>query len=427
MEAWPLLDAATRVEGFLDLDRADAITFFRGLGARSQAQILCGCPPEERGLWTNFLPPDDLADVVQELDAKQREAVLGALDAATHREVIALLAYSEDDAGGLMNPRFVRARPDMTGDEAIRYVRKQAVGQTVETIYYIYVLDARQHLLGVLSVRELLAAPAELQLRDIMHADCVKVADDLDREAVAKVIQRYDLLAVPVVDVEGRMRGIVTVDDIVDVVEAEATEDIQKLGGLEALDVPYMQTGFLPMLRKRAGWLAILFVGEMLTASAMAHFEGELARAVVLALFIPLIISSGGNAGSQATTLVIRALALGEVKVRDWWRIVRRELAAGVALGIILAAIGSLRIVVWQAAFGSYGEHTGLIATTVGLSLIGVVSWGTMTGSALPLLLRRLGFDPASASAPFVATLVDVSGLVIYFQVAAVVLRGTIL
>jgi magnesium transporter len=264
-------------------------------------------------------------------------------------------------------------------------------------------------------------------LSAFMHTDFVKVAADLDREAVAKVVARYDLIAVPVVDADGVMKGIVTVDDIVDIVEAEATEDMHKIGGLEALGAPYMQTGLWPMLKKRAGWLAILFVGEMLTASAMSHFEEEIARAVVLALFVPLIISSGGNSGSQASTLVIRALALGEVRIRDWWHIVRREFAVGLALGVILAAIGVVRIALWESMFDSYGEHAGLIALTVGLSLIGVVMWGTVAGSMLPLLLRRCGFDPASASAPFVATLVDVSGLVIYFTVAAVVLRGTIL
>jgi magnesium transporter len=426
-EAWPLLDETTRVEGFLALDRAEAVTFFRALSPRSQAQILHGCPAEERPLWANLLAPDDLVDVLQEMPAEESRELLACIDDTTRREVAALLAYAEDEAGGLMNPRFVRVRPEMTADEAIRYVRRQSLSQHVETIYYIYVLDLQQHLLGVLSVRELLAARPDSPLRDIMHSDVVRVAADLDREEVAKLVARTDLLAVPVVDADNRMRGIVTVDDVVDVVEAEATEDMQKIGGVTALDVPYMQTGFLPMLRKRAGWLAVLFLGEMLTASAMAHFQEEIERAVVLALFVPLIISSGGNSGSQASTLVVRAVALGEVRIRDWWRVLRRELAAGLALGCILASIGIVRILSWHAAFGSYGEHYGLVAATVAVSLVGVVVWGTVAGSMLPLLLRRVGFDPASASAPFVATLVDVSGLVIYFSVAAAILQGTIL
>ena len=353
-------------------------------------------------------------------------ALLALLDEATRREVSALLAYAEDDAGGLMSPRFARLRPDMRADEAIRYLQRQA-REHLETIYYVYVLDAEQRLLGACSFRELFAAAPETMVREIMRKDPVVVRTDMDQEAVARLFQRHGFLALPVVDEAGRLQGIVTIDDIVDVVQEEATEDAQKFGGMEALDAPYLQTGFWPMIRKRAGWLAILFVGEMLTASAMGRFQGEIAQAVVLALFVPLIISSGGNSGSQASTLIIRAMALGEVKLRDWWRIVRRELASGLTLGVILASIGLARILFWQAAFGSYGEHASLIAVTVGVSLVGVVALGTLAGSMLPFVLRRLGFDPASASAPFVATLVDVSGLIIYFEVAQVVLRGTLL
>jgi magnesium transporter len=260
-----------------------------------------------------------------------------------------------------------------------------------------------------------------------MHSPPVSVPETMDQEEVARAFAEHGFLAIPVVDAEGHMKGIVTVDDIVDVVEEEATEDIQKLGGMQALETPYMQTSVLGMLRKRAVWLVVLFLGEMLTANAMSHFEEDIARAVVLALFVPLIISSGGNAGSQGSTLVIRALALGEVQVRDWWRIVRRELATGLALGGILAGIGFVRIVGSEALLGGYGEHYALIALTVGLSLIAVVTWGALIGSTLPLLLRRVGLDPASASAPLVATLSDVFGLVIYFSVAGQVLRGALL
>jgi magnesium transporter len=249
----------------------------------------------------------------------------------------------------------------------------------------------------------------------------------MDQESVARLFQKGGFLALPVVDEASRMKGIVTIDDIVDVFQEEATEDVQKFGGMEALDAPYLETGFWAMVRKRAGWLAVLFVGEMLTASAMSHFEHYIARAVVLAVFIPLIISSGGNSGSQASTLIIRAMALGEVKLHDWWRIVRRECGAGVSLGLILAAIGALRILAWQGLFGTYGEHFGLITLTVGLSLIGVVMGGALCGSMLPFALRRAGFDPASSSAPLVATLVDVSGLLIYFSIARLVLGGVLL
>jgi magnesium transporter len=305
-------------------------------------------------------------------------------------------------------------------------LRRQS-SEKLETIYYAYVLDQEQHLRGVVSFRDLITAPGDQPLAAVMNAEVVSVPDTTDQEAVARVMARHDLSALPVVDEAGRMVGIVTVDDIVDVVQREATEDIQKLGGMEALETAYLQTRIGRMVRKRAGWLSALFLGEMLTASAMGHFETEIARAVVLALFVPLIISSGGNSGSQATTLIIRAMALGEVKLKDWVLIVRRELAAGLALGLILASIGLLRILVWQGVFHTYGTHYALVAVTVALSLVGVVAWGTLAGAMLPFVIRRLGFDPASASAPFVATLVDVSGLVIYFSVASLVLKGSLL
>jgi magnesium transporter len=311
-------------------------------------------------------------------------------------------------------------------DEAITYLRRQA-RERLETIYYVYVLDEGQRLLGVVSFRDLFAAAPGKLVRDVMHADTRTVRDDMDQEAVSRVFKETGYLALPVVDAEGRLKGIVTVDDIVDVVEEEATEDIQKMGGTEALGAPYLEVGFLPLVKKRAGWLAALFLGEMLTATAMAKFEGEIARAVVLALFVPLIISSGGNSGSQATTLVIRAMALGEVRLRDWWRVMRREIAVGLTLGTVLGSIGFLRIVVWQAVKPIYGEHYLLVAATVFSSLVGVVMFGTMAGSLLPFILRRLGLDPASASAPFVATLVDVTGLVIYFTTAMFILSGTLL
>ncbi len=260
-----------------------------------------------------------------------------------------------------------------------------------------------------------------------MLADVVTATEQEDQEELSRRFTDYNLMAIPVVDAEGRMKGIVTFDDIMDVVEEEATEDIQKFGGVQALEEPYLEVGFLGMIRKRAPWLGVLFVGEMLTATAMAYFEQEIAQAVVLALFIPLIISSGGNSGSQASTLVIRAMALGEVALRDFWRVTRREFATGMALGSILGIIGLLRVVIWGSLFNSYGPHFLLVGLTVAFALVGVVLFGTLAGSLLPFVLRRLDLDPASASAPFVATLVDVSGLVIYFTFAALLLRGTLL
>jgi magnesium transporter len=380
----------------------------------------------ERQLWMRQLAPDDAADLVQAAPAEEREALLRVLDAPTRREVSALLAYAEDEAGGLMSPRYVRLRPDMSVDEAIVYLRR-AARERVETIYYIYVVDADHRLLGVVSFRELFAAPSESRVRDVMSTEVVSVRADLDQEAVAHVIAESDLMAVPVLDEQGRIQGIVTVDDIVDVVREEATEDIQKIGGTQALDAPYLQVGLFEMVRKRALWLTVLFVGQLLTTTAMAYYEDALSRALVLALFIPLVISSGGNSGSQASTLVIRAMAMQEVRLRDWWRVLRRELAAGLLLGVILGAIGLLRVLLWPSREEIYGAHFVLVGATVSLSLVWIVMWGAVAGSMLPFALRRLGFDPASASAPFVATLVDVTGLVIYFSVATVILSGTLL
>ena len=282
-------------------------------------------------------------------------------------------------------------------------------------------------MLGVLGFRDLFSADRFSFVRDVMRTEIVSVSEQTDQELVARLFSQHRLLAIPVVDGVGRMQGIVTADDIADVIEQEASEDIQKIGGMEALEGPYLQIRFWQMVKKRAGWLTILFVGEMLTATAMGHFEKEIERAVVLALFVPLIISSGGNSGSQATTLVIRAMALGELRLRDWWRVVSRELATGFVLGSVLGIIGMTRIVVWQALWKTYGEHYIFVALTVAFSLIGVVLFGTIAGSMLPFVLRRMGLDPASASAPFVATLVDVTGLVIYFTIASVILRGTLL
>ena len=425
-EAWQVLSPDERLEGLDLVPHAEMESLLRTLSPRDMAELLALAPPSLRRSWMRLLPPDDTADVLQATEPELRESLLALLDVPTRKEVVALLAYAEDDAGGLMSPRYGRLRPDMSVDEAISYLRRQT-RQTVENVYYVYVLDADQRLLGVVSFRDLLTAPPDRRVREIMHTDVVTVDAEMDQEAVSQLFATHDFLAIPVVDADGRMKGVVTVDDIVDVVQEEATEDIQKLGGMAALDAPYLETRFGTMVRKRAGWLAALFVGEMLTASAMAFFEDEIAKAVVLALFVPLIISSGGNSGSQASTLVVRALALGELGIRDWWKVVRREVSAGLTLGCVLATIGFVRIVLWQAVFGLYGPHWFLVAATVSSSLVGVVMFGTLAGAMLPLILSRLGVDPASASAPFVATLVDVTGLVIYFSIASLILRDTML
>jgi magnesium transporter len=401
-----------------------ADSLFLDLSSRDELEILLALPASERRIWMRLLAPDDAADVIQLAPEEERGPLLSLLDDIARAEVTALLAYKEDEAGGLMSPRFARLRPEMTVDEAITYLRRQAT--QVESISYAYVLDDSQRLLGVLNFRDLFAAESSRSVRELMRTDFIYATEEMDQEAVARLFSAHRLLAIPVLDERGHMQGIVTADDIVDVLREEDTEDIQKFGGMEALDAPYFEIGFWDMVKKRAGWLAILFIGEMLTASAMGHFESEIERAVVLALFVPLIISSGGNSGSQATTLVIRAMAIGELRPRDWWRILYREAPTGLVLGCILALIGMARVLLWQAAWSSYGEHYLLVALTVGVSLVGVVLFGTLAGSMLPLVLRRLGLDPASASAPFVATMVDVTGLVIYFTIASVTMRAVL-
>jgi magnesium transporter len=425
-DAWSLLVAEDRVDSFRALDRTEAEDFFLGLSSHDQADLLLGLPAGERRSWFRLLAPDDAADLIQEVASEEREGLLALLDDPTRREVGALLAYSEDDAGGLMNPRYARVRPEISIDEAITYLRRQAT-ERAQSLPYAYVLDQDQALRGVVSYRQLFTAQPGQTVQDVMTSDLVTIPEAMDQEDVSRLFSTHRLLAIPVVDKQGHMKGIVTLDDVVDVVREEATEDIQKIGGTAALEAPYLQVTIWEMLRKRAGWLSALFLGESLTAIAMGHFEAEIAQAVVLALFVPLVISSGGNSGGQATTLVIRAMALGEVRLRDWWRVIRREFLAGLGLGLILASIGLVRIIVWQQLFHTYGTHYVAVAVAVALSLVGVVLWGTIVGSMLPFLLRRLGLDPSAASAPFVATLADVTGLIIYFTTARLILAGKLL
>lgn len=425
-DIWQLLAANERVEGLRSLSGKESPQFFRNLNSRDQAELLLSLPARSRKTWLQYLAPDDLADLIQQIPGDQRSSILQLLDEPQRKEVNALLAYAEDVAGGLMNPRFARLRPDMTVGEAISYLRRHSREHTTN-LTYGYVIDAEQHLLGVASFQDLFAAEDKAKVSEIMKTELVTVPDTMDQEGVSRAFGQHKFTAMPVVDAENHMKGIVTLDDIVDVVQEEATEDIQKFGGMETLDAPYLKVSVMEMIRKRGLWLSFLFLGEMLTATAMGFFEHEIARAVVLALFIPLIISSGGNSGSQASTLIVRAMALGEVKIRDWWRVIRRELMSGVALGAILGTIGFCRILLWPARERLYGEHYLLVGVTVALSLVGVVLFGTIAGSMLPFVLKMFRLDPASASAPFVATLVDVSGLIIYFSVAQFVLRGILL
>jgi len=423
---WPAMSPNEKREGFSALSRVEAEELFLTISAHDQSELLLEVSPSERRSWVRLLAPDDVADLIQELDPSYRESVLTLLDNQSKKEVSALLAFAEDVAGGLMNSQFIRLRPDMTVDEAISYLRRQA-RTSIEVIYYTYVLDSQNLLVGSVSFRELFMAPSPKFVRDIMKTDLITIPLGLDQEEVAKVFSQSQLPALPVVDEWGHMKGIVTFDDIANVLKEEATEDFQKYGGLETLDLPYMKTGILELMRKRVGWLIILFVSQMFTASAMGYYNAELEKALVLALFIPLIISSGGNSGSQASTLIIRAIALGELRLRDWWRVLRRELVMGLGLGIILGSIGALRVLLWPNNELVYGQHFALIGVIVGLSVVCCVLWGTLTGSMLPFFLKRAKLDPATASAPFIATLVDVTGIIIYFSIAGHFLRGTLL
>ncbi len=424
-----------------ELPLAQAAQVLRSLPLQLAAEVLERLPEELRvnmlELWKpetsarliTEMAPDDRVDLVHELPTSLRESILTQLrktEPAVAEEVRMLGSYGADTAGGIMTTEYLALGPGMSCEKAISEVRRMARERKPELINALYVVDSGR-LVGVLSLRDLILGEPGAPISIYMTENVVSVRPDTDQEEVARTIASYDLTAVPVVDDEGQMLGAVTVDDVVDVFVEEANEDMQKQGGMEALDMPYLETRLLSLVKKRAGWLSALFIGEMLTASAMGHYQDEIARAVVLALFVPLIISSGGNSGSQAATLVIRAMALGEVRLQDYMRIMRREFIAGLALGTILALIGATRILIWQAAFHTYGAHYIAVAATVSVSLLGVVLWGTLSGSMLPFLIRRLGFDPASASAPFVATLVDVSGLVIYFSVAQLIMRGTLL
>jgi magnesium transporter len=370
---------------------------------------------------------DQQADLFRELTQPERDRLAKPLDAPTRQSLALLLRYPPEQAGGIMTTEAVTVPSDWTVEKTLQYI--VSVGGAKETVYTIYVLDAQQKMVHVVSLRQLMIADRNQKVLEVGPQRVpLSVSPTTDREDVARMLSKYNLLAVPVVDEGGHLLGIVTVDDVIDAIVREQTEDVQKFGGMEALDEPYMEISLLAMIKKRAGWLCALFLGEMLTATAMGHFEGEISKAVVLALFIPLIISSGGNSGSQATSLIIRAMALREVTLKDWWRVATRELPSGIVLGTILGAIGFIRIMLWQQlGWYDYGTHHLLVAVTVALALVGVVTFGSLAGSMLPFILRRLNFDPASASAPFVATLVDVTGLIIYFSVAYVILRGTLL
>ncbi len=417
---------AQRAIVFRLLDRDHAAEVFGYLPPDDQAELIHSLSAAEVKVVLDEMRPDDRTQFFGELPAEVTRKLLETLSPEELRESRELLGYPEDSVGRYMTPHYVSVSPEMTAGEALNRIRK--VGQKSETLNVIYILDSTGKLLEDIRLGSLVMAEPQTKITDIADPALVSLHATDDRESALALFEKYDRVALPVTDMQGNMLGIVTVDDMLDVAQSEATEDIQKIGGSEALDAPYMEVGLWDMIRKRGGWLSALFLGEMLTATAMSFFEGEIAKAVVLALFVPLIISSGGNSGSQAASLIIRALALREVKLCDWFRVFGRELVAGLALGFMLGVIGFFRIVLWQHLhLTNYGQHYLLLAFTVWASLIGVVMFGTFAGSMLPFIMRRLGFDPAASSAPFVATLVDVTGLCIYFSVALLILHGTLL
>ena len=407
------------------LPRKDAAATFEYLEQDAREALLKTLSKEDVASLLNEMAPDDRTMFLEELPATVTRELLTLLTPQERAIAVTLLGYPEKSVGRLMTPDYVAVREAWTIQQVLDYVRTH--GQDSETLNVIYVVDDHGALIDDIRIREVLLTDPGRRVADLMDRRFVALKATDDQQTAVAEFRQHDRSALPVTDTAGVLIGIVTVDDVLDVAETEATRDIQRIGGSEALDEPYMEISFGKMIQKRAGWLTALFLGEMLTATAMGFFEAEISKAVVLALFIPLIISSGGNSGSQASTLVIRALALGEVTLRDWWRVIRREIGAGIALGAILGSIGFFRITVWSAFSDTYGPHWMLVAVTVAFALLGIVLWGTLVGSVLPLILRRLGFDPATSSAPFVATLVDVTGLVIYFSVALVVLRGTLL
>ncbi|RWC34276.1 magnesium transporter [Mesorhizobium sp.] len=390
-------------------------------------ELMEALPRAKAGKLLTAMSVDRAADILRELEEPARSELLGGLAPPLRATLLAILGYPEGSAASIMTTEFVSVPSDWTVGQTLDYIRK--VERTRETVYAIYIVDPETHLLvRSTGLRRLITGEPDDPIMTVAPDRLpVTVSPLTDRETLAQTISKYDLLAVPVVD-HGKILGIVTIDDIIDTMIEETTEDAHRFGGMEALDEPYMKMSFLAMIRKRGGWLCALFISEMLTANAMQSYEGELEKAIVLTLFIPLIMSSGGNSGSQATSLVIRALALREIGLGDWWRVALRELPTGLVLGAMLGVVGVCRIALWQyMGLYDYGPHWPLIATTVGAALVGIVTFGSLSGSMLPFALKRIGFDPASASAPFVATLVDVTGLVIYFSVALVILRGTLL
>jgi len=431
MEEWPVAEIA---DIMMDQEQGERVVFFRILPRHLSSDVFAYLDPEfqnslledltaeeTRHLLAN-LAPDDRTMLLDELPGQVTQRLLNLLSPQDLKEVRQLLGYPEYSVGRLMTPDYVAVRPNWTIQQALDHIRQ--IGKTSETINVIYVTDTQWLLIDSLDLSALILAKPDDLVSDIMDEQYVAIHASDDREVAVDMLKKYDKIVLPVVDSSGILLGIVTVDDLLDVAEEEATEDFQKMGGVSALDTSYLNADIWTLFKKRSGWLAVLFLGQMFTASAMERFESELSTLLALAIFIPLIISSGGNSGSQATSLIIRAMAVGDIGLSDWWKVMRREAIVGLILGVFLAVIGLMRVLAWDyLGFYDYDGSAVLISLTVAVALVGVVSWGSLVGSMLPFLLRRLGLDPATSSAPFVATLVDVTGLLIYFSAAQWMIR----
>lgn len=410
---------------FGNLPEVVAVETFDFLPPYIQRSLLHSMSVMQTATLLKAFSPDDRTTFLQDLPRNTIDELVKLLTPEERTLTLTLLGYPEGSIGRLMTTDYIAVKMDWSVERVLDHI--QSYGKSTETIDVIYVTDDENKLLDDIKLKDFLFVPRQSKVRSISDNKFIYLSVFDSDESAISVFKQNNRVALPVVDEKGILLGIVTIDDILRLANQEATEDIQKIGGMEALDEPYMQAPFLELMKKRASWLIILFLGEMFTATAMGYFEDEIAKAVVLALFLPLIISSGGNAGSQASTLVIRAMALGEVKLNDWWKIVKLEILSGIFLGSILGVVGFFRVTIWSMFSNIYGEHWIMVAFTIGFSLIGVVLWGTLCGALLPLILRRAGVDPATSSAPFVATIVDVTGLIIYFLIAINILRGTLL
>ncbi|HEV3250326.1 MAG TPA: magnesium transporter [Puia sp.] len=408
-----------------------AVSTFKILDFLTQKRIIQELPPLRTAQLLNTLPADDRTSFLEDLPSEVVKELLRMLNPEERKITLSLLGYPESSVGRLMTPEYIAVQKDWTIREVIRHIR--TAGKDSETIDVIYVVDDKGVFIDDIRIREIILADPDKKVEDVIDNRYIALHVDDDQEKANQAFKMNNRVALPVLDNNNVLLGIVTIDDVLWVASEEFSEDIQKIGGTEALDAPYLEISFFKLIKKRVGWLIILFLGEMFTATAMAYFNDEINKATILAIFVPLIMSSGGNSGSQASTLIIQAMAVGEVSLLDWWRVIRREVMSGLVLGSILGSIGFTRIFIWHILMehgvikNLYGEHWFLIALTVGVSLVGVVLWGTLTGSMLPIILKKLGADPAASSAPFVATLVDVTGLIIYFSVAVVIMRGVLL